>query len=448
MITDRIPPQSLEVERIVLGTCLIERTAADLVVEKCTEDFFYSWANKKIFSTIKTMVSANQTIDIVLLAEQLKSAKIIDGVGGEAYLAELSETICTVGNLQNYIDTLKNKYILRTLVTIGTEILNKAFDAEADPEEIIQTAEQTFLDISTDKEDAGFKKASEILPGTFEDIEKRSSGTVIGVPTGFTDLDKFIGGMEKSDLIIIAGRPSMGKTSYAISIALNCAKIGKTVALFSLEMNKNQIMMRMLSHDAGINILSLRTGTLPKRDYPRLSLAAGPISEANIFIDDYPNATVQSILSKSRRLKRASGLDLIIIDYLQLMNGKGENRQQEITTISRGLKQAAKFLDVPVIALSQLSRDLEKRTDKRPQLSDLRESGAIEQDADVVLFVYRDEVYNPSPENAGKAEIIIGKQRNGPIGTIPLSFSKDCARFNNYTNQTAQEGEGTWQDRY
>jgi replicative DNA helicase len=435
---DRIPPQALDIERVILGTCLIERDAIDTVLEQCQEDDFYSKAHQIIFSAIREMTAKNQPIDISLLSEHLKKSGELEAIGYESYLAELCETFCTHQRIPHYIEIIKKKSHLRKLITAGTNLIEQAFDDDAQPEEIIQSTEQKFLDMTTEQKEEGFKTVGQLLPMAFEILDKRAHGETTDMPSGFIDLDKYTGGFAKTDLIIIAGRPSMGKTSFALSIAMHAAQLKKTVAVFSLEMNKDQLVQRFLSNGAEINLLEMRTGTLPKREYAKISLAAGPLFEAQIYIDDFAMENVPAILSKSRRLKRSKGLDLIIIDYLQLVSGKErdkeENRQQEISKISRSLKQTAKFLDVPVIALSQLSRGCEMRTDKRPQLSDLRESGAIEQDADVVLFLYRPEVYDSKDENKGKAEIIIGKQRNGPIGMVPLYFKTECAKFMNLSH--------------
>jgi replicative DNA helicase len=449
MLSDRIPPQALDIERVILGTCLIEREAVDAVLEQCGDDDFYSTAHRRIFSAIRGMSIINNPIDISLIAENLNKSGEIESVGGISYLAGLCETICTTERIPYYIKIIKNKSQLRKLITAGSNLIEQSFDQDAQPGEIIQTTEQKFLDMSSEQKKDGFKTAGEILPDVFEDIDKRQKGEIVGLPTGFIDLDRFTGGLEKSDLIILASRPSMGKTAFASQVAANLAKQKKIIAFFSLEMNRKQIVTRFLSHESELNLLEIRTGRLPKRDYPKLACAAGPISEYKIYIDDFAEEQVMSILSKCRRLKKQSGLDLIIIDYLQLMDGdkeKTENRQQEITKISRGLKQCAKHLDVPLLALAQLSRapDVRSNNEHRPQLSDLRESGAIEQDADVVIFLYRPEVYFPSEENTGKAEMIIGKQRNGPIGTIMLSYRKECAKFDNIAENYQQEN---WTDK-
>jgi replicative DNA helicase len=452
---DRIPPQSLDIERVILGTCLIERSAIDTVLEQCQDDDFYAKSHQTILSAIREMTAKNQPVDILLLSNHLKKSGELEAVGEETYLAELCETFCTPARIPHYIEIIKKKSQLRKLITAGNNLVEQAFDDDAHPEDIIQTTEQKFLDMTTVQKEEGFKSVGELLPKAFEILDRRARGETTDLPTGFIDLDKYTGGMAKSDLIIIAGRPSMGKTSFALSIAMHAAiDLKKIVAVFSLEMNKDQLIQRILSNGAEVNLLGMRTGTLPKRDYPRISLATGPLSEAPIYIDDFAMENVPAILSKSRRLKRSRGLDLIIVDYLQLVSGrdkdKEENRQQEISKISRSLKQTAKFLDVPVIALSQLSRGCEMRTDKRPQLSDLRESGAIEQDADVVLFLYRPEVYDPKDENKGKAEIIIGKQRNGPIGMVPLYFKTECAKFMNLSHNKEPEQEYNpehWSDK-
>lgn len=430
---NRIPPQSLETERTVLGSMLISPSALDEAAERLVEDCFYSGSNRLVFSTIVEMSEKNVPVDIITLSHALESKSVLNEVGGSTYLAELAESIAVSANIEHYCDILTGKMMLRKLITTAGETVLNAFSADVDPASAVDAAETAFLSISETVIKNEIESSLQLMPRFFQDVENYHKGIALGVRTGFIDLDNTTCGMQKSDLIILAGRPSMGKTAFAISLTLNTAiKYRTKVLIFSLEMSKAQLINRMMCAESRINAHELRSGKLPKRDLLKLSTASGPISEAGIYIDDTPSASVSTVRAKARRHKKRHGLDLIIIDYLQLMDGKGENRQQEITKISRGLKGVAKELDVPVIALSQLSRGVEMRPNHRPQLSDLRESGAIEQDADVVMFVYRDEVYNKDDKkNVGKAELIIAKQRNGPLDTVNLSFIKQYARFDN-----------------
>jgi replicative DNA helicase len=438
LLTDRVPPQALDVERTVLGSMLIDGNAAVNAMEKLNEECFYATANRMIFICLRDMFEKSVPFDILTLAEELRKRNQIDTVGAEPYLAELVDSVATSANIEYHVKILLEKSTLRSLISASAEITTTCFSSEAEAQEILDSAEARIFGISEARIKNSFESLGQLLPKTFEDIDKYSKGGVQGIPTGFTDLDELTSGFQRSDLVIIAGRPSMGKTAFALSIALHASVEAKyATAIFSLEMSKAQLAQRMLCAEARINMHQLRSGKLPHKELPKLSMAAGPLSEAPLFIDDTPGITVLELRAKARRLKAQHNLSFIIIDYLQLMgsSGKVENRQQEISQISRALKGIAKELDVPVIALSQLSRAVEQRGgDHRPQLSDLRESGAIEQDADVVMFVFREEVYNkdiPDSEK-GHAEIIIGKQRNGPIGKIDVSFIRDYARFENY----------------
>jgi replicative DNA helicase len=441
LLTDRIPPQALDVERTVLGSMLIDGNAAINAMESLSEDCFYATANRQIFACLRDMFEKSIPFDILTLAEELRKRNILETVGAEPYLADLVDNVATSANIEYHVKILQEKSTLRNLISTSAEITSSCFSGEADAGEVLDRAEAKIFGISEARIKNSFESLGQLLPKTFEDIDRYSKGGVQGIPTGFIELDGMTSGLQRSDLIIVAGRPSMGKTAFALSIALHASVGAKyPTAIFSLEMSKSQLAQRMLCAEARINMHQLRSGKLPHKELPKLSIAAGPLSEAPLFIDDTPGITVLELRAKARRLKAKQNLSFIIIDYLQLMGstGKVENRQQEISQISRALKGIAKELDVPVIALSQLSRAVEQRGgDHRPQLSDLRESGAIEQDADVVMFVFREEVYNKDvPDNEkGKAEIIIGKQRNGPIGKVDVSFIKDYARFENYTGQ-------------
>jgi replicative DNA helicase len=435
---DRLPPQALDVERTVLGSMLIDAQAAATALELLDETCFYSAANRHIYLCMCEMFEKNIPIDIITLADMLRKKELLESVGEKAYLAELAESIATSANIEYYSGILREKSTLRQLISVAGEITTDCFDTETEPQHLLDLAESRIFAISESRIKNKFESLAQLLPKAFEDIEGYAKGSFKGITTGFTELDEMTTGLQRGDLVIVAGRPSMGKTAFCLSLGLNAAIKGKhATAIFSLEMSKASLVQRMLCSEARVNMHQLRSGTLPKRDLPKLSFAAGPLSEAPIFIDDTPAITVLELRAKARRLKKQHNLSLVIIDYLQLMgsSSKVESRQQEISQISRSLKAVAKELDVPVIALSQLSRAVEARTgNHRPQLSDLRESGAIEQDADVVLFVYRDEVYNKDDEEVrGKAEIIIGKQRNGPIGTANVAFVREFAKFENLT---------------
>jgi replicative DNA helicase len=445
-LTDRIPPQALDVERTVLGSMLIDSNATVNAMEKLTENCFYSTANSRIFICLRDMFEKSIPFDIITLAEELRKKEWLESVGAEPYLAELVENVATSANIEHHVKILIEKATLRSLISTSAEITTSCFSSDVEAQVVLDSAESKIFSISEARIKNSFQSLGQLLPKTFEDIAAYSKGGVQGIPTGFIELDELTSGFQRSDFIIIAGRPSMGKTAFALSIALHASVVAKyATAIFSLEMSKAQLAQRMLCGEARINMHQLRSGKLPHKELPKLSLAAGPLSEAPLFIDDTPGITVLELRAKARRLKAQHNLSFIIIDYLQLMGSSGpiENRQQEISQISRSLKGIAKELDVPVVALSQLSRAVEQRGgDHRPQLSDLRESGAIEQDADVVMFVFREEFYNKElPESEkGKAEIIIGKQRNGPVGKMDVSFIKDYARFENLTIREENSG--------
>jgi replicative DNA helicase len=370
----------------------------------------------------------------------LRNNKQIDDVGGVAYLASLVDNVPSAANISYYSKIIKEKSILRRLIGVSTEILNKSYNSITEVGHVLDDAEQAIFEISENKIKPSFFPLKDIIKDSFKTIEKlyEKKQLITGVPTGYEELDKLTSGFQQSDLVIIAGRPSMGKTALAINVAQNAAiEMEVPVAIFSLEMSKEQLAIRMLSSEARVDSQRLRKGFLGETDWPKLTTAAGRLSDASIYIDDTPAISVLEMKAKSRRLKAENGLGLIVLDYLQLMRGRDSSmpREQEISEISRSLKALAKELDVPVVALSQLNRQVEARTDKRPYLADLRESGAIEQDADVILFIYRDEVYNRSEDNPekGLAEIIVGKQRNGPTGKVKLTFLKEYTRFENLT---------------
>ncbi len=435
----KVPPQALDVERTVLGSMLIDVNALDTAMETLIEECFYATAHRNIFICIRDMVKHNIPVDIVTLAEELRKREWLEAVGSEAYLSELVETVATSANIEYHVKILQEKATLRELISATADITTDCFNADADAKQVVDKAEARIFRIA----DANIKnrpeQLKELLSTTFEDIARYvREGGITGVKTGFTRLDEMTTGFHPGDLVIVAARPGMGKTALCLSFALNAAvhvENPTPIVLFSLEMSKAQLVQRMLCSEAEIDIHRLRGGRLSKQEQNRLGISAGPLYEAPIFIDDTPGINAMEIRSKCRRLKLKGQLGMIIIDYLQLMGvvDKAENRQQEISQISRSLKGIAKELNVPVVALSQLSRAVEQRTGShRPQLSDLRESGAIEQDADLVLFIYREYKYKPDQEELKDvAEIIIGKQRNGPVGSVMVSFKDKFASFKN-----------------
>jgi replicative DNA helicase len=434
----RVPPQAVEVEKHVIGAMLLDVDAVGLAVEHLTSEDFYLERHQVLYETLLSLSENNQAVDLLTLAEALRKSGKLESSGGEAYLMEISAEVVSSANLVDHARIVKEKALLRKLIGAATRMLERAYDATQDPPVLIDQAEGEIYAIAETRVKQGFQPIKSVLAETFRLIESYAKGDVIGVPTGFRDLDSQTSGFQKTDLII---RPAMGKTALALSMLANSAIIhGKSMAFFSLEMGREQLAQRILCREAKVNMHLLRTGKLAQRDYPKLSLAVGPISESKIWIDDNPNLNILELRAKCRRLKSQHGLDMVLIDYLQLMSGAGkvENRQQEISQISRGLKALAKELEIPVMALSQLNRSVETRGgDGEPKLADLRESGAIEQDADIVMFVYRDEVYNKEAEK-GKAKIIIAKQRNGPIGDVPLTFVSDYASFENYSGRPAE----------
>jgi replicative DNA helicase len=434
----RVPPQAIEVEKHVIGALFLDGEAVGEALEVVKPDDFYLEKHQAIFEMVSWLFEKNLPVDIIAVSDALKKNQKYELAGGDDYLMEISSEVVSSANIRQHCTIIKEKSLLRNLIGSATRILEKAYDGSQEPSEIMDQAEGEIYAISETTVKQGFLPIRQILGDTFKLIESYSKGEIIGVPTGFKDFDALTSGFQKTDLIILAGRPAMGKTALALSMLANAAiDYKKTVAFFSLEMGREQLVQRILCRQAQVNMHMLRTGRLPQRDFPKLGLASGPISESKIFIDDHPALNILELRAKCRRLKAQHGLDMVMVDYLQLMQGAGrqENRQQEISQISRGLKGLAKELAIPVVALSQLSRAVEQRTgDGEPKLSDLRESGAIEQDADLVMFVYRDEVYNKEAEK-GKAKIILAKQRNGPIGDVPLTFISDYASFANYSGR-------------
>jgi len=431
----KVPPHSLEAEEAVLGGILLDNTATDRVVELLSADDFYRAAHRTIFRAMLDLSGRNEPADLITLAEALKSRNELEDVGGRAYLAELVERVPTAANVTRHARIVKDKAILRSLIHATTEIASESFENPPEVGRFLDEAEHRIYEIAEGKTRASFFRIRDVVVESMKAVEQlyERRELVTGVPTGFKDLDSRTAGLQKGDLVIIAGRPSMGKTAFALNIAEYAAleaDIG--VAMFSLEMSKEQLVLRMLCSEARVDQSKVRTGFAPASDYPKLAIAAQRLSEAPIYIDDTPALSVLELRAKARRLRRdrEAKIGLIIVDYLQLMRGlSSDSREQEISSISRSLKALAKELEVPVVALSQLNRQVEQRADKKPVMADLRESGAIEQDADVIIFLYRPFVYDPKNAEERDAEVIIGKQRNGPIGTVRLTFLSEYTRF-------------------
>jgi len=439
LLAQRLPPQSLEAEVSVLGGILLENEALSRVLEVVHEGDFYREAHRKIFSAILELFERSEPADLITLSEALKKRAAFEEVGGIEYLNSLVNSVPTAANISYYAKIIKEKSILRKLINRATEIISQGYGDAGNVDDFLDRAEHAIFEISEDRVRPSFYPIKDIIKSSFKTIEKlyEKRQLITGVPTGFTRLDELTSGLQPSDLIIVAGRPSMGKTAFALNIAQHAAIEAQVpAAIFSLEMAKEQLALRMLCSEAKVDAHRLRGGFLSESDWPKLTRAAGTLSEAPLFIDDTAGLTALEMRAKSRRLRAERNLGLVIVDYLQLMRGRADSdtREQEISDISRSLKALAKELNVPVVAMSQLNRRVEERGDKHPQLSDLRESGAIEQDADVIIFLYRDEVYNKSEDKKGKAEIIIGKQRNGPTGTFELAFLDKYTCFENLSS--------------
>jgi len=437
---EKVPPQNIEAEKALLGCMLIDEEARIKVFETVKKDFFYTPAHQQIFSSMVKLFERNERCDLITLTNQLKLDGKLEEVGGIEYLTEIAEFVPTAAHIDEYIKIVKDKYILRSLISNATQIISEASNEPDDVEELLDKAESLIFEISQHKIEKEAYLLKELIKENLEIIEdiQNRKGLITGLPTGYVDLDRYIGGLHPSEFIIIASRPGMGKTALATNIALNLAAGAEQVPIlfFSLEMSKEQLVQRILCCEAKINSKKLREGILSDKEIAKLLLAAGQLEKVPIFVDDTPSLTVFELRARARRLKAKEDIKLIIIDYLQLMKGtrRTENRQQEITEISASLKSLARELNVPVIAISQLSRATEQRENKKPHLSDLRESGSIEQDADLVLFLYREDYYNnEDPDIQGISEIIIAKQRNGPTGSVNLTFIKEFTRFENYT---------------
>jgi replicative DNA helicase len=442
----KIPPNSIQAEQSVLGGLLLDNSAWDKIADKLVSIDFYRKENKLIFEAITGLAIDTQPYDVITLSEKLTERGVIDEVGGFQYLAMLASETPTAANIEAYADIVQERSILRQLIKVGNEISGSAYQTkDANSRELLDKAEQMVFQIAEQrsKGQQGFEAINDVMVKVLETIERlhESDDALTGYSTGFTDFDNMTSGLQPSDLIIVAGRPSMGKTTFAMNIAENVAmSSNKPVAIFSMEMPSEQLVMRIMASLGRIDLTNVRSGDLADDEWPRITSTIGLLSEVKLFIDDTAGLSPVDLRARARRLKRENNgeLGLIVIDYLQLMSGsKGnnENRTAEISEISRSLKSLAKELDVPVIALSQLNRNLEQRPNKRPVMSDLRESGSIEQDADLIAFIYRDEVYNAESADKGTAEVIIGKQRNGPIGTTRLTFLGRYTRFENYAGE-------------
>ena len=430
---EHVPPHAMDAELAVLGGIMLDPEALERLEGSLLPEHFYVERHRLIFGAMMDLAAKGQPVDGLTIKDYLEQRSLLDNCGGESYLGELISAIPTSANVKHYASIVRDRAVLRELLSVCSKVSQKVYQSpEIEVGDHLDQAEMDMLAVAErfSRSRPTFSKMSDLMIDGYHALEKRyaEKRAVTGTPTGFTDLDEITSGLQPSDLLIIAGRPAMGKTAFAMNLARNAAMQSDfpgSVAVFSLEMSVQQIAMRMLACEARVNMKLLRTGRFSADDWRKLAAASGSLAESPIFIDDTPAISVTDLRSKCRRLKKETGkLNLIIIDYLQLMSGRAdaERREQEISEITRSLKGLAKELDVPVIALSQLNRSLESRADKRPMMSDLRESGAIEQDADIIMFVYRDEVYNKKPENEGHAELIIAKQRNGPTGTVNLTF--------------------------
>ena len=435
----RVPPSSIEAERAVLGGLMLDASGWDRVVDRIKEEDFYRRDHQLVFRAIASLIDANHPCDVVTVSEWLDGHGDAKVEGGLAYIGELAESTPSAANVAAYAEIVRERAVLREMIATGSAIADRAYRTEGRPvTELVEEAEQLVYAIGDRRRSAGGPEPiRDVLVGVFERIDElhQLESDITGVPTGFIDLDRRTAGLQRGDLVVVAGRPSMGKTALALNIVESAAirtKLGAIV--FSMEMSSEQLTMRFLSALGGIDSHKIRTGKLEDADWPRLTSAMTMLNESRIFLDDSGDLTPTELRARCRRLKREHDIGLVVVDYLQLMHvpGTSENRATEISEISRSLKALARELKVPVVALSQLNRGLEARSEKRPMLSDLRESGAIEQDADVILFIYRDEVYNEESTDKGKAEIIIGKQRNGPTGTVTLTFLGRIAKFGNH----------------
>jgi len=432
---DKGLPSNIEAERSILGAILLDNAVCNQAIELVQREDFFLDSHRRIFEKMVSLTERIMPIDLITLGDELRRAGEFEQIGGATYIASLIDGVPRTDTIEPYAKLVKQKSMLRKLISVSQQIVSLAFEEEDSADVIIDKAEHLIFQIAEDRIRQGFQYIGDVAHRRLEQIEQMAGRPemITGVPTGFTDFDRMTSGLQRQELVVIAARPSMGKTALALNMAQYAAKNGNVVGIFSLEMSAEQLVSRLLCSEARVDAHRLRTGYLNREEWARLADALRRLCETKVYIDDTAAASVMEMRAKCRRLKAEHGLDMLIIDYLQLMAGRGriESRQQEVSQISRDLKGLAKELDIPVVALSQLSRAPEQRSEHKPQLSDLRESGAIEQDADVVCFIFREEVYNPTDENQGAAELIIGKQRNGPTGSVPLAFLKEFTRFEN-----------------
>jgi replicative DNA helicase len=437
LFADRLPPQNIEAEQAVLGAIFLEPSSLTMASEILIPEDFYRAAHQKIFNVMLKLNDSGKAVDLITVTEELAASKLLEDTGGVSYLSELAGSVPTAANIEYYARIVEEKSLLRRLIRTATGIASDGYSREDEVEALLSEAEKSILEVAQRKNAGAFHNIKDVLVRTYDNIELMHNrvGDITGLETGFVELDRMTAGFQRNDLIIVGARPSVGKTAFALNIAQNVAKkTGENIAIFSLEMGAEQLVMRLLCAEGNIDAQRLRTGSLTDEDWGKLTMAMGSLASTGIFIDDTPGVRISDIRSKCRRLKQEHGLGMILIDYLQLILGSGrsgENRQQEVSEISRSLKQLARELQVPVIALSQLSRGVEQRQDKRPMMSDIRESGSIEQDADIVAFLYRDDYYDKESEAKNIIEIIIAKQRNGPTGTVQLAFVKEYNKFVN-----------------
>lgn len=429
-------PQSLEAEQSVIGAMIIDKSAIAKALEKLNDEDFYRDGHKVIFKAIREMFSKDMAVDLVTLLEYLKSTDMLEKAGGVTYISEVSSSVITTANLEAYIKIVEEKSTLRKLIKSATNIIEESYNKQDKVEEVLDLAQKKIFDLAEKQGSNDYEPLANVLERGFLEIERlfNNKGSITGVGSGIRDLDAKTSGFQKGDMVLIAARPSMGKTTFSLNIAEHAAlREGKSVVIFSLEMSKEQLAYKLLCSEANVDMLKLRTGNLDDDDWERIARATGPLSKARIYIDDTAGLSVMEMRSKCRKIKMEHGIDMILIDYLQLMSGSSgsESRQQEVSEISRSIKALAKEMECPVIALSQLSRAPEQRADHRPMLSDLRESGSIEQDADVVMFLYRDEYYNKETEDKNIGECIIAKQRNGPVGTVKMAWIGAHSKFAN-----------------
>jgi replicative DNA helicase len=432
---DKGLPSNIEAERSILGAILLDNAMCNQAIELLRRDDFFLDSHRRIFDKMIALTERLMPIDLITLSDELRRLGEFEQIGGATYIASLIDGVPRTDTIEPYAKLVKQKSMLRKLISASQQIVSLAFEEEDDADVIIDRAEHLIFEIAEDRVRQGFQYIGDVAHRRLEQIEQMAGKPemITGVPTGFTDFDRMTSGLQRQELVVVAARPSMGKTALALNMAQYAAKNGNIVGIFSLEMSAEQLVSRLLCSEARVDAHRLRTGYLNREEWARLADALRRLCETKVYIDDSAAVSVMEMRAKCRRLKAEHGLDMLIIDYLQLMAGRGriESRQQEVSQISRDLKGLAKELDVPVVALSQLSRAPEQRSEHKPQLSDLRESGAIEQDSDVVCFIYREELYNPTDENQGTAELIIGKQRNGPTGTVQLAFLKEFTRFEN-----------------